>query len=96
MGNFAKKPSLDDQISHVRHLRSQCVQGLDYMEVMYQEILENLIPVKLWNDHPEWHNVDVEKVIEDLVTLASDEQHPYIQNAEAALGMLKAYKKSPK
>lgn len=92
MGNN-KKPSLSEQIVFIRTKRKE---STDADEVMYQEILENLISIKLWNDHPEWHNVDVEKVIEDLVTLASDEQHPYIQNAEAALGMLKAYKKSPK
>lgn len=93
MSTFNKKPSLDAQIAFIRQERKNA-DGPD--EVMYQEILENLISIKLWNDHPEWHNVDVEKVITNLVTLIGDEQHPIIQNAEAALGMLQAFKKSPK
>lgn len=93
MGNTNKKPSLDAQIAFIRQNRKNAT-GPD--EVMYQEILENLISIKLWNNHPEWLNVDVERVITDLLTLIEDDQNPFLQNAEAAIGMLQSFKKTPK
>jgi hypothetical protein len=62
-------------------------------------IMENLLGIKRWNQNPLWKNMDVEKVIEDLIQHIDDcnpdsatYKHESVQNAEAALGMLRAFK----
>lgn len=93
MGNTNKKPSLDEQIAYITDKRAKS-SGPE--EVMYQEILENLLTIKLWMDNTEWHNINLIKVITDLLTLIEDDQNPFLQNAEAAIGMLQSFKKTPK
>lgn len=70
-------------------------------------IIENLIAIKRWNQNPLWSQLDLEKVLIDIIQDMNDAINKYgnrddrsapekwidhNQNAEAALGMLQAFK----
>lgn len=94
-----EKPTLDQQIEYITIERiSEHFKDSDTDEAMCLAIKENLIAIKRWNQNPLWSQMDVEKVIEDLVAdlrLVSGmdcKATASVQNAEAALGMLQAFK----
>lgn len=91
-----QKPTLDQQIEYLTQ-HQHGMFGDD--DIMYQEIKENLLTIKMWNTTPVYHGkIDVEKVIEDLITTCrlfgapQNYNDPSIQNGEAALGMIRAFK----
>lgn len=97
------KPTIDDQIAFMKNSRHS-ILGSD--DAIYTAIIENLKAIKRWNETPVYHGkVDVEKVIEDLLFYAKYyaddssaasafgmEAKDHVDNAEAALGMLQAFK----
>jgi hypothetical protein len=96
-----EQPTLDEQIEWLRVLSS--VMAVDSDRII-RVIKENLLSIKRWNSNPLWKQMDVEKVITDLLKVISifekTGQHngisktSAIQNAEAALGMLQAFKEN--
>jgi hypothetical protein len=101
------QPSIDQQIELLKEMRR--ILDQKYLSTRAHDkasraIIENLLAIKRFSQSTALHNVDVEKVIEDLLEPAknyieersSEEEannDPSIQNAEAALGMLQAFKK---
>lgn len=91
----ARNTTIEDQIEFVDELKSG-------NKDLILAIKKNLIAIKRWNESPAIHNVDVEKVIEDLLNVIwsfvqtgsfnKTEKDNSVQNAEAALGMLRAFK----
>lgn len=111
--------SIDEQLEAIRQwIDVHNYAGSPSMRVKDPGILwaiqKNLQAIKRWRESPVMHDIDCEKVIEDLVTvikqivyddsdgkirigIRGDEEAPTstnsaIQNAEAALGMLRALK----
>lgn len=93
-----KTPTIDEQIEFTR----QSLLRVGESPVM-TAILENLIAIKRWNETSAYHNVNVVKVIEDLLycatklplALSYEQRSRYrsaIQNAEAAIGMINVFK----
>jgi hypothetical protein len=80
-------------------------KGYEYMEHMsygkgdpqYDSVVFKIVETAN-NNSTAYKNVDVVKVIEDLISVATEwgwkdcQKHPSIQNAEAALGMLQAFR----
>lgn len=96
------KPSIDQQISFMSSLISDKAQS---GKAILNGVKNNLIAIRNWQNSTVYHNVDVQKVIEDLkenlemcmkvgrTSFDRDEAaDKAIQNAEAALGMLQAFK----
>lgn len=92
--------TLDHQIEFMKRQISQPGE-ISAKTVFVDAIIHNLESIKRWNESPAYHGkVDVEKVIEDLIAIAKSiqssthqEQINYaVANAEAALGMLQAFK----
>lgn len=97
---------IDSQIGVMDDLMIKASDKSSYQA--YRAIKETLMSVKRWNESPAYHGkVDVEKVIENLVDICKDAMNKHgnsdiravpegwtncIQNAEAALGMLQAFK----
>lgn len=93
-------PTIDDQIEMVASLlKTDISEG---RKVLLRSINENLLGIKRWSQNPLWSKLDVEKVIEDLIAVihvweqtgsySTTDKTSSIQNAEAALGMLQAFK----
>jgi D-sedoheptulose 7-phosphate isomerase len=106
-----EQPTLDEQIkwldkmhelSRTQYPKKHQDQPDSPYEKMLKSIKENLLAIQRWNRNPLWKQMDVEKVITDLLKVISifekTGQHngisktSAIQNAEAALGMLQAFK----
>lgn len=101
--NWDERPTIDHQIEFI-HSHRHTFSGFD--DLTYLAIEESLKSIKRWNESPAYHGkIDVEKVIEDLLkklklSAQRDKHVPdggeryddVIQNAEAALGMLQAFK----
>lgn len=98
--DFELKATIDEQIKWIE-LRATTYDN----KFIVRTITENLLAIKRWNESPAYHGkVDVEKAIEDLVAFIKimwghtgrPQEHLInnhtIQNAEAALGMLQAFK----
>lgn len=105
------EPTLDQQIEFVKRQIGYYQEmekpnvgrslGQAYRSQMFNSIATNLKGIKRWNETPVYHNVDVVKVIEDLVkdlqtAVGLGGENPNlvvsIQNAEAAIGMINAFK----
>lgn len=99
------KPTIDQQIKAITDIEKRLTQKYDISRQESESIRaikENLIAIKRWNESPVYHNVDVEKVIEDLIEYVkplvphdlqrAEYRKSCLQNAEAALGMLQAFK----
>lgn len=97
-------PTIDQQITAIQIMRMRFegdkdhfIQGTYDHQLLsdYKAIEESLISIKRWNESPMLHNVDVEKVIKNLIQYikgTQDYKPDCVQNAEAALGMIQAFK----
>jgi len=111
-----EQPTLDKQIKWLDELYAlaktprkiggelQSVRSSDGpYETMLKSIKENLLAIKRWGSHPLFDQLELEKVIMDLLTIVKEyspqrgpDDYAYrseIQNAEAALGMMQAFVK---
>jgi hypothetical protein len=96
-------PTIDQQIELMKFKLSKFIAKHDQgAGQIYTAIIKNLQSIKRWNESPAYKNVDVVKVIEDLIEVINvfEQTGSYngikkthtIQNAEAAIGMLQAFK----
>ncbi len=96
--SLIKEMSIEKQIEWISDVNRP------FNPVAASVIKENLLAIKHWNESPVYHNVDVVKVIEDLIEAFvstypegegrqyAETKHTAVQNANAALGMLQAFK----
>lgn len=97
--------SIDQQIEFVSSIRSQKL--VFDPDSILKQVEENLISIKRWNQNTLWSQLDIDKVLKDLSSALQDAANKHgnvdvreaptswlaaIENAEAALGMLKAFK----
>jgi hypothetical protein len=96
-----EQPTLDEQIAFIE----TCLKDKEYVAWAYttfRQIKENLLAIKRWSSNPLFDQLDLEKVLSDLVhdmksiratqTWENVVYDSHIQNAEAALGMMQAFR----